>query len=213
MNADEDLRDVDVQQGVIRLRPTREKRKDGIGDFRADHGRQFLARRAPHARQAAERRQQRPAPARPDARHVVELRSQIAHRPRAAMKRDREAMRFVADALDQQQRRIVGAERDRILAIARVEQLFFLRDADRDEVREPELLERRVRRRQLSLAAVDQRRDRETVRPARAACGSAAARLRASRRSRPATVAGLGTRSLAAAGSDRRTSSRQLQAP
>ena len=47
-------------------------------------------------------------------------------------------------------------QRDRIVAIAREEQLFLLRDADRDEVREPELLERRVRRRQLALAAVDQ---------------------------------------------------------
>ena len=43
-----------------------------------------------------------------------------------------------------------------VLAIPRVEQLLFLRDAHRDEVREPELLERGVRRRQLPLAAVDQ---------------------------------------------------------
>ena len=97
-----------------------EKRKDGIGDFRADDGRQLLARRAPHAGQAAERRQQRPAAPRSDAGHVVELRSQIAHRPRAAMERHGEAVRFVANPLDQQQRRIVGAERDRVLAVARV---------------------------------------------------------------------------------------------
>ena len=46
-----------------RLRPTREKRKNGVGRFRADDGRQFLARGAPHAGHAAERRQQRLAAA------------------------------------------------------------------------------------------------------------------------------------------------------
>src|SRR5437868_5486937 len=138
-----------------RLSPAREKRKNGIGRFRADNRGQLFTRRAPHAGDAPERRQQRLAPARADARHVIELRPQIAHRARAAMERHREAMRFVADALNQQQRRIVGRERDRILAIARVEELFLLRDADGDQVREPELLERGVGRRQLSLAAVD----------------------------------------------------------
>ena len=52
-------------------------------------------------------------------------------------------------------------QRDRILVLARVEQLLLLRDADGDEVREPELLERRIRRRQLSLAAVDQHQIRK----------------------------------------------------
>ena len=54
-----------------------------------------------------------------------------------------------------------GAQRDRILAIAREQQLLLLRDADGDEIREPELLERRVRRRQLPLAAVDQHQVRK----------------------------------------------------
>ena len=72
------------------------------------------------------------------------------------MKRDGEAVRFVANALDQQQRRIVRGERDRILVLARVEQLFLLRDADRHQVRQAEFLERGVGRRQLALAAVDQ---------------------------------------------------------
>ena len=49
------------------------------------------------------------------------------------MKRDSEAMRFVADALNQQQRRIVRRQRHRIVAIARVEQLLFFCDADGDE--------------------------------------------------------------------------------
>src|SRR5262249_14056186 len=103
--------------GVRRLRPTCEKRKDRIGRLCPDHGRQLFARRAAHAREAAERRQQRPAPARPDARNMIELRAQIAHRARAAMERDRESMRLVTNALHEQQRRIVLRKRDRILAI------------------------------------------------------------------------------------------------
>ena len=191
---DEDLREVDVQQGVTGYGRLAKNARTASATFApttaASSSR--VARRTP-ARLPNVVSSVAPA-ARADAGHVVELRSQIAHRPRAAMERDREAMRFVADALHQQQRRIVGGQRDRILAVARVEQLLLLRDADRDEVREPELLERRVGRRQLALAAVDQRSDPETVRPARAACDSGAARLRASRRSRPGRRgSGLGT--------------------
>ena len=80
------------------------------------------------------------------------------------MERDGEPVRFVADALDQQQRRIVGRQRDRILAIARVKQLLLFRDADRDEIRQPQFLERRVGGRQLALAAVDH--DQVRKRPA-----------------------------------------------
>src|SRR5438445_12837068 len=65
-------------------------------------------------------------------------------------------MRLVADALKKQQRGIVRRQRDRIDAIARVEELFLFRDADPDEIGEAELLERRVSGRQLPLAAVDQ---------------------------------------------------------
>ena len=43
-----------------------------------------------------------------------------------------------------------------IVAVAREQQLLLLRDADRDQPSQPELLERRVRGRQLPLAAVDQ---------------------------------------------------------
>src|SRR5262245_34232221 len=85
---------------VVRLRPAREKRKDGIGDLLAHHRRQLLTRRAPHTREAAERRQQRLATARANPGHVVELRSQIADGPRAAVERDRESMRLVSDALN-----------------------------------------------------------------------------------------------------------------
>src|SRR5476649_2395992 len=139
-----------------RLRPTREKGKDRIGGFGADDGRQLLARGAAHTGDAAKGPQQRVAPARADAGHLVELGAQIAHRARAAMKRDGEAMRFVADALDQEERRIVRGERDRILVLARVDQLFLFRDADGHQVRQAELFERGVAGRELPLAAVDE---------------------------------------------------------
>ena len=152
--------------------------------FGADGRRQLLARRAPHAGQAAERREQRAAAARSDAGHVVELRVQIAHRARAAMERHREAMRFVADPLQQQQRRIVCGQRDRIVAIARVEQLLLLGDADArpdSRARAPRAPRRPPR------AGPCRRRSGsgpETARLPRAACGSGGGRLRASRRSR-----------------------------
>src|SRR5215470_1239930 len=95
---------------VDRLRPTREKRKNGISRFCTDNRGQLFTRRAPHPCDAAEGRQERFAPARPDAGNVIELRSQIAHRPCAAVERDGEAVRFVADSLDQEQRRIVGRQ-------------------------------------------------------------------------------------------------------
>src|SRR5258708_17112027 len=86
----------------FRLRPAREKRKDGVRGFGPDHGGQLFARRTANAGDAAEGRQQRFATPRADAGHVVELGSQIAPRSRAPVKRDREAMRLVADALNQQ---------------------------------------------------------------------------------------------------------------
>src|SRR5262249_52177075 len=68
----------------------------------------------------------------------------------------REAVRLVANPLDEQQRRIVLRQRDRILAVARVEELFLFGDPDRNEVGEAELLEGGVGGRQLTFAAVDQ---------------------------------------------------------
>src|SRR5689334_23103725 len=150
------IADAEKKKGTARLCPPREKGKDGIRGFRPDNGRQLFACRAAHAGEAAERGQQRLAPPRADARNVIELRSQIAQRPRAAVEGDREAMRFVADPLHEQPRRIVGRERDRVLAVAREQQLFLLGDADGDEVGEAELLERAVGRGQLALAAVNQ---------------------------------------------------------
>ncbi len=140
---------------MLRLRPTREKGKNGISEFGAHLGGQFLSRGAPHAGDAAELREQRfPSPP-PDARHVVKLRPQIAHRPCLAVEGDGEAMGLVAHPLNQQQRGRVARERDGIGVLARIEQLLFLRDADRHEVGEAEFAERVIRRRQLALTAVD----------------------------------------------------------
>src|SRR5262245_51146677 len=86
---------------------------------------------------------------------------EIAHRTSLAMERDRKAMRFITNALKQEQGRIVFGEGHRIVAIARVEQFFFLRDPDRHEIRKAERFERRVRSRYLSLAAVDQNQIRK----------------------------------------------------
>ena len=131
-------------------------RQDGVGAFGADDGGQFLARRAADAGEAAERREQRLAPPRTDAgnRSSSDRRSRIvrAWRWKVTAKRCASSrMRWISSSAG-----LVGRERDRIVAIAREEQLFLLRDADRDEVRQPELLERGVGGRQLSLAAVDQ---------------------------------------------------------
>jgi hypothetical protein len=47
------------------------------------------------------------------------------------MKRHGKAVRFVADPLDQEQRRIVCRERDRFFTIAREQQFLPLRNPDR----------------------------------------------------------------------------------
>ena len=172
-----------------RLRPTREKRKNGIGDFRARPtaaSSSRVARRTP-ARLPNVVSSVLPPP-RADAGHVIQLRSQIAHRARLAVERDREAVRLVADALHQQQRRIVRRQRDRIARVARVTAaLPSSRCRPRRGSRGRAL---RARRRPPTAAPCRRRSrsGRETARPARAACDSAAARLRASRRSRRCTA-------------------------
>src|SRR5258708_209398 len=88
--------------GISVSRRTREVVDDGRCDLRADDRVQLLSRRAPHASQTAERRQQRPTTTGTDAGHGVELRTEIAHGAGAPMERDGEPMRLVADALDQQ---------------------------------------------------------------------------------------------------------------
>src|SRR5690348_7758694 len=60
-----------------RLRLPCEKRKNRIGEFGTNYRGQFLAGRASHTGDAAERGQQLPTPARTDAGNVVQRRSKI----------------------------------------------------------------------------------------------------------------------------------------
>ena len=81
----EDLSDVDVEQGVFRLRPTRKKRKNSVREFGADCGRQFFPCGTPDASHAAELRQQRAPSSRSDARDLVQVRPKVAHRSSLAV--------------------------------------------------------------------------------------------------------------------------------
>src|SRR5262245_31023563 len=127
-----------------------------VRGFRPDDGNQLLARRRADARQAAEGDQQGLAAPRSDAGDLVQVRPQVALRARLAVEGDGEPVRLVADPRDEQQRGARRRQRDRIDAIAREQQLLFLGDADRDEIRQPELLERGIRGRELAFAAVDE---------------------------------------------------------
>ena len=125
--------------------------------FRPDDGIELLARGATHGGHAAECGQQRAATARPDAWDAIELRPQIAHRSRLAVKRHGEAVRLVADALQQQERRIVLRQHDRVAARSRVKSSssrFAIPTATR--FASPIDSSAVVRGRQLPLAAVDQ---------------------------------------------------------
>ena len=189
---DEDQREVDVRQTVKVTADSRKRQGRHRPLSRPTDRRQFLARGATDARQTAKLRQQRFSPARADAGHIVELRAKVAKRSRLAVKRDRKAMRLVANALDQQQRRIVRRERDRVLAIAREQQLFLLRDPDRDQVGQSQRLERRVGGGELSFAAVDQNQIRKRTALLEQLAIAAQDDLAASRRSRRGSGLGLG---------------------
>ena len=113
-------------------------------------------------------------------------RSRIA--ARLAVEGHGEAVRLVADALHQQQRRVVARQGDRVRARSRVkQQLFLLRDARRPPGCQADRLERLVGRRQLPLAAVDEDQVRKRPAVLEHARGSGAARPRASPRSRRGT--------------------------
>ena len=140
-------------------------RQHGVRPLDADHAREFFACGTAHTRDAAERGEQGFSPSGSDAGTLVELRAQIAGLALLAMKRHREAVRFIPDALDQEERGALGCQGNRIFAIAGEEQLFFLGDPDRDQRSESELLESFVGGRELALAAIDQHEIRK--RPAR----------------------------------------------
>src|SRR5262245_35004367 len=107
----------------LRLCLACEKRKNRIGDFASHRRGQLFARGPADSGQAAKLGEQRAAAPWTNARNVVERGMQIAHRTRFAVERDREPMGLVANLLQQQQRRVVLGERNRLIAIAREEQL------------------------------------------------------------------------------------------
>jgi hypothetical protein len=131
--------------GVPRLLRLRgEMGEDGVRELRANHLGQLLAGGAAHTGHASKRGQQRLTASWTDARYGIQLRLQITFGPREPMEGDGKPMRLVADALNQQERRAFRRERDRVLAIAGEQQFLFLRDANRHEAAEPQLLECRV---------------------------------------------------------------------
>src|SRR5712691_10623282 len=134
---------------------------DGRGDLGADDRVELLARRAADAREAAEGLQQRAAAARTDSGHRVELGAQVTHRARPAVERHREAVRFIANPLHEQEGRVLLAQLDWLEPIAGEEQFLFLGNADSDEIAQTDLLQRLVGGRQLTFAAVDQNQIRE----------------------------------------------------
>src|SRR5688572_24985806 len=122
----------------------REISQHRVGGFGADDARQFLARGAPHAGEAPEGDKQGSPAARSNTRHAVQLRPEIAHASGLAMEADGESMRFVANLLHEPQRRIIFGKHDRVLAIAGIDELLLLGNADGNEVRQAELAERVV---------------------------------------------------------------------
>jgi hypothetical protein len=120
---------------------------DGRCRLCPDHAGQLLARGPADAGQAAEGSQQRPAAARADTWHRIELGAEVAHRSRLAVECDGKPMRFVPDALHQEQRRIVLVEDDRLRPLAQEQQLFLLGNADRNQVAQANRLEPLVGRR------------------------------------------------------------------
>ena len=106
----------------------------------------------------------------PDARHVVELRPQVAHGARLAVERDGEAVRLVADPLQQEQGRARRGRAPAARSWSRVKtSSSFLARPTATRFASPSALERGVGGGQLPLAAVDQRSGRGTARPPRAA--------------------------------------------
>ena len=94
-------------------------RQDRVGASGPDDCGQLLAVRATDTGEAAERGEQRLAATGADPWNLIQLRSQVALRPRLAMERHRKPVRLVANALDEQQRRAVGRRALWLVAVAR----------------------------------------------------------------------------------------------
>src|SRR5262249_37051375 len=134
---------------------------------------ELFQRRRADLLEAPQRAQERAPARRPDARQLVEDGAELALLAQLAVVRDREAVRLVAHALQEEERGRVRRERQRILH-AREEHLLALRPAVAQHARRGRLLvallgqrgqrdafhaevrEERARRVQLPLAAVEQ---------------------------------------------------------
>src|SRR5688572_4950504 len=109
-----------------------EELQERVGRLCSDHAHQLFPSGAADPGEAPEPRQQHLSAPRPNPRHVVELGSQIPAGPRLPMKADGEAMRLIAYALQQPQRRSVRIHGDRLITVACENELLLLRQADGD---------------------------------------------------------------------------------
>src|SRR5687768_6658693 len=153
------MRGISIADRYHRRRPLllgREMREDGVRALAADDAFEVFAGGPPDPGDAAERDEQRLAPPRTDTTDLVHLGPQVALRSRSAVEGHGKAVRLVADPLDQEQRWTVHWQRDPVDQVPGEDQLLFLRNPDRHQIRQPKLLERLVGRGQLPLAAIDQ---------------------------------------------------------
>ena len=170
-------------------------RQHGVGGLCADDPDELLARGAADTRRRCRTRSAAPCGA--AGRCPGSRRAPTAGRASARLpvERDREAVRLVADPLDQEQRRALRAAARSASSRSRVKSsssFFAIPTATRFPARAPRAP------RTPPTAAPCRRRSGSgpgTARPSRAACGSAAARPRASRRSRHDSESGLRPRS------------------
>src|SRR6266700_3288739 len=136
-----------VSQGLF------ETFRQALGDAQSDD---VLDRRFADGLHRAEVSQQRTLPRRPDAFHRIERRGQGLARAHLAVVRDREAVRFVSDSLDEKHSRRVPLLDDRLRAVRREYLLALLGQRERRNVGVAGRLQHFERGAQLSLAAVDQ---------------------------------------------------------
>src|SRR5713101_7294596 len=165
---------------------------DLFGELAADalDLRQVLDARADHALQPAEPRQQLPAALDADSGDALQGGSRAAPGAARTVAGDGEAVRLVADSLDQVQAGMVGRKPHRALADPQLLEtrpsLRPLGDADQRDVGEARLRQRLFRRAHLPFAAVDEDQVRGDALPARDPAVAARERLR----ERPVIVAG-----------------------
>src|SRR5450432_1641254 len=137
---------------------------DAFGERAADafHARQILDTRSQHALKSTEVLEEPLAAPRTHRGNLLEARRGARLAAARAMPRDREAVRLVADLLDQVQRRMIGRQATRLF-LARDEELLHaglalhtLGHADHADVMQAEVLHHRLRSVDLPEAAVDE---------------------------------------------------------